>query len=140
MRIDRRLARGFVVALAGLASQPLLTLAETPVGGGGGAYPPAGGFEVSQLFGPIAVAIVVLVAVLAIRRPGSRRPIAATLTLLVGFVIAIMLYASVVLSCFDCAPRDTTLPLLAAIGIAIVGAVLAWGVLRSRPDSTSGLD
>jgi hypothetical protein len=139
MAIDRRLTGGFSVALAGLLSRPLLAFADAPGGGGGGTYTPASGFDASQLFGPAALVVVVLVAVLAIRRPGSRRPIGAALTVLGSLLVATIFYVGATF-CFDCAPRDTTLPLLAAIGIAIVGAVLAWGVLRSRPDSTSGLD
>jgi hypothetical protein len=78
----------------------------------------------------IAAAVVVLVAVVAIRRPGSRRPIAAVLTALGAGVVALAFVLAALLSDWSGEHRISPIPLVIGIAILIVGLYVAVRVFR----------
>jgi uncharacterized membrane protein len=138
MTVDRRVVTGVIMATAMALARPLLALAD--------AVPPPGTppatdpIDVSAIAPYVGLAILILIAILAVRSPGSRRPIAAVIVV-IGTTFAV-LFASLFpgLSCFDCADKPDQTPwTILAIVIAIVGVVLMILIIRggqaSRPAS-----
>ncbi|MEA2609901.1 MAG: hypothetical protein QOJ75_2144 [Chloroflexota bacterium] len=141
MAPDRRVVAGLVVASAMALARPLLALADTPGGGGGGVDPAtADGFDPSRFTAWIGLAILILIAVLLVRSPRSRRPIAAVIVAIVTALAALVGLVAFVdprFSCIDCLEAPDQTPwIIIAIGIAIVGVVLMILIIRGGRSST----
>jgi hypothetical protein len=131
----RRVGAGLIVAAAIALSRPLLAIADAVPPPG---TPPAGDQVDVSAFAPyVGLAIVILLAIVAIRWPGSRRPIAAVIVV-IATLLAVMFAALFPgLSCFDCSEkRDQTPWTILAIGIAIAGVVLMILIIRGGRSST----
>ena len=124
------------VALAILA--PLRALADTGPRPSGGDTGSAGTFEPVSLIGPgLVVAVVALVAIVAIRRPGWRRPMAAFLTVIGASLVALVLVVGGLFSDFSGQHRTYPQLVIAGVVVLVVGLVAAaWIVLRGRRSST----
>jgi hypothetical protein len=132
--IDRRVVTGLIVASAIALARPLLALAD--------AVPPPGTppatdpIDVSAFAPYVGLAILIVVAVLLVRRPGSRRPIAAVI---VGIATTFATLAAIFVpgfSCFDCAQKPDQTPwTILAIVILIVGVMLLILINRGRQAS-----
>lgn len=135
MKIPRMITVSAAVATAFAFSRPLITMAET------GPAPAGAEVVASDPFDPtfgiglgMLAAVVVLVAVVAIRRPGSRRPIAALLTVLVSAVVALAFVLAALLSDWSGQHRISALPLIIGIVVLILGLYVAVRVFNRRSD------
>ena len=138
MTIDRRVGVGLIAATATALARPLLALADTGPAPAG--VPGPDTFDASPLAPYVGLAILILVAILAVRSPGSRRPIAAVV---VAIATALGAMAAIVIpafSCFDWGQKPDMTPwTILAIVIVIVGVALMILIFRigrsSRPAS-----
>jgi len=134
MKIPRRVTASAVAATVLAIARPLRAMAETgpaPVGTDvvvGDPFDPTLGIGLG-----ILAAIVILVTVIAIRRPGSRRPIAALLTALVSGVVALAFVLAALFSDWSGQHRISPLPLVIGIAILIVGLAVAVRIFTRRP-------
>jgi uncharacterized membrane protein len=137
--IDRGLVTGLIVASAMALARPLLALADAVPPPG---TPPAGDQVDVSAFAPyVGLAIVILVAIVAIRWPGSRRPIAVAFVAIVTTLAAAIAAVFRAFSCFDCAEKpDQTPSTILAIVIAIVGVVLIILIMRIGRSSSPAAD
>jgi hypothetical protein len=105
---------------------PLRAMADTGPRPIGGDTVSGGTFEPASLIGPgVVVAVVALVTIIAIRRPGRRRPIAGLLTVVGSGLVALALVAAGLFS--DFSGQHRTYPPLVIGGVValVVGLILA---------------
>jgi len=131
MKIPRTITASGAAATALAFARPLRTIAET------GPAPAGTDVVVSDPFDPsgvialgILAAVVILVAVVAIRRPGSRRSIAALLTALGAGVVALAFVLAALLSDWSGQHRVSPLPLCIGIVVLVLGLYAAVRVFR----------
>ena len=131
MRIPRRITVSGAAATMLAVTRPLPTKADT------GPPPVGADVVVGDPFDPgivfalgILAVVVVLVAVVTIRRPGSRRPIAATLAVLVSGVVALAFVFAALFSDWSGQHAIYPLPLVVGIVVLILGLYVAVRILR----------
>ena len=139
MTIDRRVVAGLMVASATAFTKPLLALADS-----GPPPPDVPGpetFDASAFVPYVGLAVLILVAILAVRSPGSRRPIAAVFVAIVTTLAVLVATILPGFSCFDCSegPDQTPWTILAIV-IAIVGVVLMIMIIRGGASSGPASD
>jgi hypothetical protein len=139
MTVERRVGVGLIAATATALAGPLLALADTGPAPAG--VPGPDTFDASPFAPYVGLAILILVAILAVRSPGSRRPIAAVVVAIataLGATAAIFIPA---FSCFDCGQKPDMTPwAILAIVIAIVGVVLIILIMRIGRSSSPAAD
>jgi hypothetical protein len=128
MTIDRRVSAGLIVAPAIALARPLLALGDTGPAPAGVPGPDV--FDASTFAPYVGLAIVVLVVILAVRSPGSRRLIAALFVMLGSFVVAAGSFVLGAFSCFDCSSRPDEWKFnVGALVVLVVGLLLAFKIL-----------
>ena len=134
MKVPRRITVSGAAAAVFAVARPLRTMAET------GPAPAGTDVVVSDPFDPrfviglgMLAAVAVLVVVIAIRRPGSRRPIAALLTVLVSGVVALGFVLAALLSDWSGQHRISPFPLVIGIFVLILGLYVAVRIFRRHP-------
>ena len=135
MKIPRTITASGAAATALAFARPLRAMAET------GPAPAGTDVVVSDPFDPrffiglgMLVAVAVLVAVVAIRRPRSRRPIAALLMVVISGVVALTFVLAALLSDWSGQHRISPFPLVVGIAVLIVGLYVAVGIFRGSSE------
>lgn len=141
-RTDLTVVRTAMVSIAAAAllalSAPLRAKADTgprPVGGDavvGGTFDPTSFIAPGLLMGGVA-----LVAWLAIRRPGWRRPMAAMLTVLGAGLVAFVLVVGGLFSDFSGQHRTYPQLVIGGIVVLVLGLVVAVLIARGGRRSTT---
>lgn len=131
MKVPRRITASWAAATVLAVARPLRTMADT------GPRPVGSDVVVGDPFDPTFViglgmlaAVVVLVAVVTIRRPGSRRPIAALLTVLAAGVVALAFVFAGLFSDWSGQHAIYPLPLVVGIVVLILGLYVALRILH----------
>lgn len=122
-------------AAALVVVRPILALADT------GTPPTGGDAVVGQSFdpsGPLALALLLAVVLgtvlVALRRPGSRRPLAAIAAIALAGAIALVFIFAGLFSDWSGQHRVSVIPVVIGIGVLVLGISVAAGILRRPRD------